>query len=179
MTLIGCVCHFAMVALAMSSQTKCTSGLSCRDGSASDAQAAMLLKTKSLDSVLSHKGAPPPTPIPWWKIWVPPTPPPYHGVVFYLEAHMTLTGDLVKWAVDQGANSLELDVFFDHTDREIGSGAWEQFAYHGGVCDCICWLPAITGYGHLCGAKTLEGSSVFLNMLLGVMLYVQLVDVFH
>jgi hypothetical protein len=131
----------------------------------------MLLKTKSLDSVLSHKGSPPaPTPLPWWHFWPPPTPKPYSGVMFYNEAHMTLTWKLVQWAADHKANSIEVDIFFDHTDRDDGDGAWKQLSYHGGVCDCVCYVWGTTGgWGHLCGSTWSEfggGSTCEDNQLL-------------
>lgn len=156
MTRFGCVFHCALVALAMSSQTTCTSGLSCRDGSASGAQAAMLLKTKSLDSVLSHKGGGGGGGgRPWWQVWVPPPPPPYDGAKFYNEAHMVLTWNLVRWATDNHANSIEIDIYLDHRDRAVGDGAWKQLSYHGGVCDCVCYVWG-GGFGHLCGNPLFE-----------------------
>lgn len=55
----------------------------------------------------------------------------YRANDFYVTAHMTNTVYSVQWALDQGANALEMDLRF-HDD-----GAPNEFR-HGGVCDCSC-----------------------------------------
>jgi len=50
---------------------------------------------------------------------------------FYVVAHMANTLAAVDWALEQGANALEMDLHFD------SSGMPELFN-HGGICDCTC-----------------------------------------
>ncbi|XP_057296966.1 dermonecrotic toxin StSicTox-betaIB1i-like [Hydractinia symbiolongicarpus] len=54
---------------------------------------------------------------------------------FYNIAHMTNNKDSVLWAVEKGANSVEIDLKFDE------NGVPLKF-YHGSPCDCSCMCPA-------------------------------------
>jgi hypothetical protein len=54
------------------------------------------------------------------------------GSGFYLIVHMTNTPATVQWAVDQGANGLEMDLRFDD------AGNPTVFQHGGAVTDCAC-----------------------------------------
>jgi hypothetical protein len=58
---------------------------------------------------------------------------------------MILSTDLVDWALDKGANGLEIDVAFSHEGQDVNAGAIAKWAYHGAPCDCNCphiwWVP--------------------------------------
>jgi hypothetical protein len=55
-----------------------------------------------------------------------------NGAGFYLIVHMTNTPATVQWAVDQGANGLEMDLQFD------SAGSPTVFQHGGSVTDCVC-----------------------------------------
>lgn len=50
---------------------------------------------------------------------------------FYNIAHMTNNKESVKWAMEQGANAVEVDLQF----RDDGTPY--QF-FHSSICDCVC-----------------------------------------
>ena len=57
---------------------------------------------------------------------------------FYVIAHMTNTPSAARWAIEAGANAIEIDLRFD-------DGTPTSFV-HGGICDCICAI----GSAHVC-----------------------------
>ncbi len=60
---------------------------------------------------------------------------------FYIIAHMTNTVAAVTWAVNEGANGVEMDLNYDANGTPI------EFK-HGGVCDCSCNIAG--GVTHVC-----------------------------
>lgn len=57
-------------------------------------------------------------------------------------AHMTNTPNAIRWALEQGANGIEMDLKFDGT-RPV------QF-HHGAHCDCTCLLQFLSIQDHGC-----------------------------
>jgi hypothetical protein len=53
-------------------------------------------------------------------------------------SHMTNAAKSVKWALDQGANGIEVDINF--------TGSEPMYVKHGGICDCSCICP----FGSMC-----------------------------
>jgi glycerophosphoryl diester phosphodiesterase len=69
---------------------------------------------------------------------------------FYVIAHMTNTIDAVQWALNEGANAVEMDVRFS------AAGEPGRF-HHGGVCDCACSLWSskhVCSHGGRCDGET-------------------------
>ena len=60
---------------------------------------------------------------------------------FTIIAHMANGVEAVKWAVEKGANGIEVDLNFKKT------GELNYFK-HGGICDCDCWQNS----EHICQA---------------------------
>lgn len=58
---------------------------------------------------------------------------------FYNIAHMTNTPNSVNWALDKGANAVELDLNFDSSS---GSPLLFRHSKAGEACDCSCLCPA-------------------------------------
>lgn len=54
---------------------------------------------------------------------------------FYNIAHMVNTPETVEWAVDQGANGVEIDMAFDN---ESGNALFFRSKAEGELCDCTC-----------------------------------------
>lgn len=71
-------------------------------------------------------------------------------------AHMINTPRAIRWALEQGANGIEIDLQFEGT-RPI------QF-HHGFPCDCTCLLQLLTNRNNRCGALG-EGCSASTNAL--------------
>ena len=59
------------------------------------------------------------------------------GEEYYNIAHMTNTPHAVDWAIDQGANALELDLHFAKSGNMVRLARFK----HGGGCDCTCICP--------------------------------------
>ena len=59
------------------------------------------------------------------------------GEEYYNIAHMTNTPHAVDWAIDQGANALELDLHFAKSGNMVRLDRFK----HGGGCDCTCICP--------------------------------------
>ena len=57
-------------------------------------------------------------------------------------AHMTNTPNAIRWALEQGANGIEIDLKFDGTHPS-------QF-HHGAHCDCSCLLQFLSIQDHGC-----------------------------
>ena len=55
---------------------------------------------------------------------------------FYNIAHMAQTESAVDWALDQGANAVEIDVAFNTVTGAL------KLVKHGAPCDCSCKCPA-------------------------------------
>jgi len=69
-------------------------------------------------------------------------------------AHMINTPNAVRWALDQGANGIEMDLKFEGTRPTV--------FYHGFPCDCTCLLQFLTNRNNRCGALG-EGCSASTN----------------
>jgi glycerophosphoryl diester phosphodiesterase len=73
---------------------------------------------------------------------------------FYIVAHMTNTLTAVDWAIEQGANAIELDLHFNE------NGYTEYFKHGGGlVCDCFC---SFLSKDHVC--SVLDGCDASQNV---------------
>jgi hypothetical protein len=70
-------------------------------------------------------------------------------------AHMINTPNAVRWALNQGANGIEIDLMFEGTRPSV--------FYHGFPCDCTCLLQFLTNRHNRCGALG-EGCSASTNV---------------
>ncbi|XP_046464554.1 dermonecrotic toxin SpeSicTox-betaIB1b-like [Daphnia pulex] len=70
-------------------------------------------------------------------------------------AHMINTPNAVRWALNQGANGIEIDLKFEGTRPSV--------FYHGFPCDCTCLLQFLTNRHNRCGALG-EGCSASTNV---------------
>ena len=59
-------------------------------------------------------------------------------------SHMMNTPNAVRWALNQGANGIEIDLMFEGTRPSV--------FYHGFPCDCTCLLQFLTNRHNRCGA---------------------------
>jgi hypothetical protein len=84
------------------------------------------------------------------------------GPGYYNIAHMTNVTGAVDWALEQGANALEMDINF------TSDGTPEEFR-HGGFCDCACGAGAsgvCSQFSHpVCEANT--DAATMLNHVAG------------
>nr|CAH0107836.1 unnamed protein product [Daphnia galeata] len=70
-------------------------------------------------------------------------------------AHMINTPNAVRWALNQGANGIEIDLMFEGTRPSV--------FYHRFPCDCNCLLQFLTNRHNRCGALG-EGCSASTNV---------------
>jgi hypothetical protein len=59
-------------------------------------------------------------------------------------SHMMNTPNAVRWALNQGANEIEIDLTFEGTRPSV--------FYHTFPCDCTCLLQFLTNRHNRCGA---------------------------
>jgi hypothetical protein len=99
--------------------------------------------------------------------WI--TPPAIESQPFYNIAHMANNTAAAQWAVEQGANGLEMDLQFD------GSGTPTVFQ-HGGSCDCSACSQPYTNVCSSVNCSTSTPAASHLNAVAGLGLALVYID---